>query len=303
MTPSWIVLFTNTLVACSGIDEGADTAVFDSGPVSYPSSFDTGKYRASGLVVVEETEGFDLDGDGEVDNKLPTLLSLVDPFTKQDMSREGVNATIVEMLAEESLVLLLDAAQVRGELGIDLLLASRDEDSGVLSMDPSSFDADGNPNSRFSGAFLDETLFETGAASAELPFPVVAGEPPVQIPLRDALLHGELLATWDTGAVADTGAWVPVAGTGSMGGALPVDGLIDQVVDKIVPPYEPDTGADPDFTYYDPAAYMNMERDEFMSWVTDVLNENMADLWLEDGSRAVSAALTWELTPATEWPE
>ena len=294
-----LILLSCSLVACSDGGTTADSGTTDSAAVTYPSSFTEAKYSAKSLTVLPETEGFDLDGDGEINNKLPTLLALVDPFTTEDMSLEGVNTTVSEMQAEGQLVLLLDALYQAGELRIDLLLSARNEDSGALEMDSSSYGADGTPSSRFTGAFEDATHFDVLAPTADLPFPVVAGDPPVQIPLVDAVIDGELFDL--TGGQPDTGDWT--AGLGVMVGALPVQGLVDQVVQKIVPPEEPVTGGEEDTLYYNSDDYLGMSRDDFMVWVTDLLNENVADLWLEDDSRAVSAALSWEVQLATEWPD
>ncbi|GEM_PF-2939627 len=294
-----LILLGSSLMACTDGGTAADTGATDTGPATYPSAFAEAKYSAKSLIVLPEDEGFDLDGDGVVNNKLPTLLALVDPFTTDDMSRDGVNDTVAEMQAEGQLVLLLDALHDKGVLQVDLLLAARDADSDALVMDPSSYGEDGTPNSRFVGAFEDQTQFAVLAPTADLPFPVVAGEAPVQIPLLDAVIDGEFHDL--EAGIPDTGNWT--AGFGVMVGALPVQGLIDQVVEKIVPPEEPVTGGEPDTVYYDPDSYLGMSRDDFMVWVTDLLNENVADLWMDDGSRAVSAALAWEVQLAPEWPE
>ncbi len=299
MREVFFILFAGSLIGCSDENPVNDTSSADTGTVTYPSSFEAAKYSTKTLTVLPETEGHDLDGDGEVNNKLPVLLAMVDPFTSEDMTREGVNTTIVEMLAEDQLILLLDTLYANRVLTVDLLLANRNEDSAVLEMDPSSLGSDGTPNSRFTGKFTDETNFSVDTATAELPFPVVQGEPPVQIPLVNGVLAGEFYSL--SGGIPDTGHWT--AGFGVLVGSLPVQGLVDQVVEKIVPQEAPDTGADPEVTYYDSSSYLNMTRDEFMMWVTDLLNENLADLWLDDGSRALSAALAWEVELAQEWPE
>jgi hypothetical protein len=252
------------------------------------------KYSTKTLTVLPDTEGYDLDGDGEIDNELPKLLALVDQFTDEDMSLEGVNTTIAELQADGKLILLLDALYSGGDLSVDLLLASLDADTGVLTMDPSSYDDQGDPNSHFAGSFLDETAFSATTSAANLPFPVVSGEPPVQIPIVDATISGDFYSL-----DSEDGS----AGLGVIVGALPVQGLVDQVVQKIVPIEEPAIDPDPEVTYYDSAAYLDMTRNEFMSWVTDLLNQNMADLYLEDGSRAVSAALSWQVEIAVEWPD
>ncbi len=294
-----LILLSSSLFACSDGGTTADSGTTDTAPATYPSTFTEAKYSAKSLSVLPETEGIDLDGDGVINNKLPTLLALVDPFTTEDMSLEGVNTTVSEMQAEGQLVMLLDSLYDAGELRIDLLLSARDEDTGALVMDSSSYADDGTPNSRFTGVFEDTTHFLVLAPTADLPFPVVAGDPPVQVPLIDAVIDGELYDLSE--GRPDTGDWT--AGLGLMVGALPVQGLVDQVVQNIVPPEEPVTGGEEGTSYFDSDDYLGMTRDDFMVWVTDLLNENVADLWMDDGTRAVSAALSWEVQLAEEWPD
>ena len=67
-----------------------------------------------------------------------------------------------------------------------------------------------------------------------------------------------------------------------------MDALVDDVIEEIVP-----TGVD-----YDEEVY-NMPRDEFIAWVRETGNgENVSDIVLEDGSRAISAALRFESLPS-----
>ncbi len=273
-------MFAVLLWSCSGsgvILLGGD----DTGERVPVSTFGSGHFTTTSLAVLDVTEGMDLDGDGEVDNQAPALLALLDPFAEDDMSLEGVNTRLEEMLEAEELLLLLDAQHVDPVLTIDLLLATRDEETDVLVLDPGSHDRYGDPTSHFVGWFSDEVTFETGADRAELPFPVARGGAPVPIPLADALLVGTMDAEAASGLVA---------------GALPVLDLVDQVVEPLVPEEGPAGG-------YDPDDFLGMSRPEFIDWVHRLLGENIADLWLEDGSPAISAGLSWEVTATDDWPK
>jgi hypothetical protein len=256
-----------------------DTATDTGEPL--PSTFESGRFQTTGLAILDRGQGLDLDGDGEIDNQAPDLLALLDPFTADDMSREGVNETLVQMLEAEELILLMDANYAQAHLTVDLLLARRDRETGELIADPSNYDDAGNPTSHFGGEFTDQTAFATDAATANLPFPVVRGEPPVLIPLAEALLSG---------------AMEELVASGVLAGGLPVQGLIDQVVDPLIPQEGPNGD-------YDPANFLNMSREEFLAWTLQLLEENVADLWLQDGSRAISVGLSWQVVATQEWPE
>jgi len=257
----------------SGVVEDTDDSAE---PVSYPSSYESGKYRAESLVIVEDLEGGgDVDGDGDTENKLPQVLVLVDIATTQDLGADDINATLEADIDDGTIVVLSELAYAEGSLTQDILLGSLDESEAIV-VDPMSYDDAGVPNSRLSGIFQDETTYRTKADRILLPFPIQADEPPFLVPLEMVVIEG---------TVTDETV------TGFMYGAVPVDDLIDDIVDPITP-----TGDD-----YDPADFQDMERDEFLQYLRELGNdENVSDIELSDGRRAVSAALTFEAN-AADW--
>ncbi len=269
-----IILLT---VACTADSvRGGDSIVdgpTDTGPESYPSAYISGKYRANTLSIVEDAEqGGDVNGDGTIDNKLPAVLALVDAFVEQPLKAEDINATLAEDMGDGTIIVLSEVAYAEGELTLSIVLGLQDEE-GELSVDPESLDG-GQPRSSFAGIFLDESGYRIGSERVELPFPIVADEPPVPVPLEQVTLEGE---------VTDQ------ALTGLMYGAIPVDDMVDQVLDVITP-----TGED-----YDPEKYLDKDREEFLEFIRDFANQDsVSDIELADGRRAVSAALRFEATPA-----
>jgi hypothetical protein len=175
-------------------------------------------------------------------------------------------------MGDGSLIVLSEVAYLEGELTLSIVLGLEDEE-GVLSVDPDSLE-DGQPRSSFAGIFLDEANYRIGSDRVELPFPIVEDEPPVPVPLEQVKLEGSV-----TDEALD----------GLMYGAIPVDDMVDQVLDVITP-----TGED-----YDPEQYLDKDRDEFLEFIRDFANQDsVSDIELEDGRRAVSAALRFEATPA-----
>ena len=83
------------LLACSIEDENPGSPSDDSaGNGGYQSDFSTGKYRLNAFTILGPEEGGrDWDDDGQVDNNLPSLLSLFGNFLQGwDFSKEGLNA-------------------------------------------------------------------------------------------------------------------------------------------------------------------------------------------------------------------
>lgn len=262
------------LLACTAeepvdSETGADTS--DTGPPSYPSSYEDGKYRATSFQLVEDD---DLNDDDVVDNKLPAVLQVAAFATGQPLKVDELNAQLAEEIASGGILLLVDAQHIQGELTVDLLLGVEDE-LGGLSVDPASYD-NGVPTSHMTGVFTSETDAWLQADAILLPVPFLEDEPAVPVPVED------VTSTW---TLTDTGA------QGLVLGALPVDAFVDTVLQELVP-----TGEE-----YDPADYLDKERDEFLEYIRELANDpGVSDIELPDGRRAVSAALTVEASPS-DW--
>jgi hypothetical protein len=265
------------LAACSksGTDAPDSQDTGHTGDVVYPSHYEAGKYRATSVSLLPTGEGLDLTGDGEIDNVLPAKLPLINAFTSDDLSFEGMNTSLAESVANDTLIVLMEAAYAQGLLSYDVLLGATDATDG-LTVDPVSLNSDGSPTARFQGEFTDESTIRTTAEEAGVPFQFMPTTPPVLIPMVMARLEGQL----------DNGQTVTI-----LGGAIPVEAFVTEVVDPLLPPEEE----------YDPAEFNGLERDELLQQVRDIANmPTVSDIELESGERAFSAALAFQ-AEAISW--
>lgn len=117
---------------------------------------------------------------------------------------------------------------------------------------------------------MDSSSIQTTASNAGVPFQFMPDTPPVLIPMKMARLDGSL----------DNTTTVAI-----LGGAIPVEAFVTEVVDPLLPPLED----------YDPANFNGLERDELLQQVRDIANmPSVSDIELEGGERAFSAALRFE---------
>ncbi|MCB9742285.1 MAG: hypothetical protein H6741_25590 [Alphaproteobacteria bacterium] len=272
------------LLACGEKDGPADdTAPADTGggeEVVALSDYSAGQYRVDALVIVEDqADGEDVDGDGEVENKLPGALIIAALLVDDGLRVDNLNGTLAQQLADGEVVLLEELDHVDAVLTFDVLLGAVDE-AGALSVDPASY-VDGEPQSRALGAFSSQTAFTVTADRVLLPFPLLPEDPDdpeasrlVDIPLEWVTIAGEA----DAGVVA-----------GRLAGAIPIEDFINDVVERLVP-----TGED-----YDAEAY-GMSREELFELVWDTTNQpGFADIELPDGRLAVSAVLEFSAAEAS----
>ncbi len=250
-------------------EDTGETDDTDTEPVEPPSDYESGTYRVSSMELLNTGDGFDLTGDGEVNNKLPAVLTLLDLAVEDDMSRDGLNATIAAALESGDLVQLIEGNYADLTLHYDLLLGAVDE-HGALSLDTEqSYDADGVPYSRFEGAFIDQEAVELGPNDVQIPVAFYPDEPAIMIPV------------WQTVA---TGSLTAEATTCTMGGAIPVDLLMIQVVEPLIPE----------------EGYGDQTKEELLEDIEQLLSsESVADIELADGERGISAALVFEAAPAS----
>ena len=272
------------LLGCSGdkdksgagsADDTGSTSADDTGSHDeVVSSFNSGQYRAYYFQILPdlddggEPQGLDLNDDGTVDNKLPSVLPAVVAISGNDtLSIDGLNLSISDAMAADELIMLLEAVHKGGDLRLDVLLGSIDEDDS-LGVDDASYGADGIPQARLEGVFSSEKRFKVTSDRIEIPVIFDPTVPPVLLPLAMARVEGTLEDD---------------ASQGTLGGAIPIEDLVTQVLEPLLPPEGE----------YDPADYAGMERDELLDTVRTLGNENMADIELEDGTMAISAALIY----------
>jgi hypothetical protein len=197
------------------------------------------------------------------------VLTLLDLAVEDDMSRDGLNATIAAALESGELVQLIEGSYSELTLHYDLLLGSVDE-HGALSLDTEqSYDEDGAPYSRFEGVFLDQETIELGPNDVQIPVAFYPDEPAIMIPV------------WQTVA---TGALDADGTTCTMGGAIPVELLMIQVVEPLIPE----------------EGYGDQTKEELLADIEQLLSsESVSDIELEGGARGISAALAFEAAPAS----
>ncbi len=259
---------------CACDDEKADSAVppgdsVEAEDTAPPTNFESGSYRIVLMEIEDSKVGYDLDGDGEIDNELPDVLMVLNmAVADEDLSREGLNATIAESVANDELVLLAEASYGALTLTYDLLLGVAAKD-GSLSVDEEQSYEGGEPKSRFTGSFSDETTISLSADSAQIPVTFYVGEPALEIPLEQALAEGSLDS-------AQTAAL--------LGGAIPVDLLMEQVVTPMIARTAKD----------------KEEKADLVELAETVLsNKNYADIDLGGGRRGISAALSYSAEAAS----
>lgn len=261
------------MIACKGddtndTDQSKDTGDTGEEVEEWPSDYSQGQYRLSSFVLLSQEEGDDLDDDGEPDNKLPNALTLADAFISDDISPEGLNEQVALAIEEDDLVILLAALYAEGVLSTDVLAGVVDGDTGELSVDvEASYDEQNQPLSHLEGVFSDQTHFSTGPGSIQVPVTFYPDEPPLPVPLEQAVIYGSLEADASDGRIV---------------GIIPADGLIDQVIDPLIP----------EEGYGD---YTKEELMELISGIKD--NEFVVDQELPNGERGVSAAFSYAAGP------
>ncbi len=233
-------------------------------PDAPPSDFQSGKYLLAAMEILPEEEGFDLDGDGEIDNKLPVVLSLLDFAVDDDMSREGINQMLADSIDSGDIVELFQASYADLELEYDLLVGYLDDDDDPQLDEEQSYDGDGEPYSRYHGIFLDQTNIALGPDDVAIPATFYPDEPAMMLPVAESVVEGTL----------------DDDGTGGMlGGAIPVERLIDDVIEPLIP----EEGA------------AGMSKKELLETIGDVLyDEEVSDIELATGERAISMAVSYD---------
>lgn len=283
-----LVALCGLVVGCNGSSDetGPDTAQLDTSPEpvpGYPSSFTSGKFRVSSLVLLDEEEGIDFDGDGTLDNNLPNALVPVDILMGSgvDMSREGFNATLADAIAQNLLNMLLNANHANLILEVDVLGGTTE--TGILTVDPISLDVNGEPASTFEGHFESERKFTGGPDNVVIPITFFADSDPVMARATRAHIWG----TMDDAAV-----------DGIIAGVVPARNLIDDVIEPTIPEAGFDTNGDGE---------PDVSKEAIMETVEGLAdNENIADIELPNGERGVSAAfqfVAFQTTFGTPWEE
>jgi hypothetical protein len=270
VTRWWLILgFSAASFACGATSP--DTDEDSDGPVVYPSTFTTGKFRATSLTLLPAEQGLDQDGDGTVDNNLPFALTTADSVVRDlDLSPTGIQAQIDTSIADNDLNLLVSADYLQGLFTLAVLSGSWDETTGTYTADAAGFGSDGKPLSLLDGTFLDQTAFEAGSDQVLVPLTFIAGEPPALVPVRRA--------RW-------TGSATPDSVDGMLTGVLPAVPLAEDVLAPLIP--EEGVG--------------NLTKEQLLGALRTFAGlETIADIDLGNGERGVSCALQVS-APSQPW--
>ena len=252
------------LLGCSIKDEnpGNPSTGDDSGRGGYASDFSTGQYRLTAFTILGDGEGRDWDGDGEVDNELPSVLENFGLFLQGfDLSKDGLNLIAAQAIDDDELVILVDATYDDKTLTLDFLSGLVDGDGSL------SVDADA-PVSHVIGTFTGETAYTAGPGSMILSIPVDAVGTLAPFPLEEVRMDGDLGAISLDGTVA---------------GIVPVGPFVKGVLPVFIPAGGFDIDGDGKIGNGESQA-------DLIALVTQIL-DTTADVVTQDGEPGISAAI------------
>ena len=265
-----IALALAALTACAGDDTATTPTTGTTGttgttattPLTYSSAFMAGQYSIDTFTLLASTaEGKDMNGDGVADNSLPGTLMLLDTMVDQDLSVDGFNLQVSEAFASGEAVTLADALFADGVLSIEMLTGLTDG-----SVDPASYDSNGDAISLLLGGFSGEEAFSTTSDLLLLSFPFLPKTAPLPLAFE--------MVTFD-GDINEAGM------SGTLYGVIPTERLIDEVITPLVPK----------------KGVEGMTYEEVMELVVSILGyPTVSDVTLADGSVGISAAFTYTAT-------
>ncbi len=268
------------LTATGCASDGKDTSSGETGttpgttdtdvPEPYDVEYEGQQFKVSVFSSYGEPEdGIDLDGDDEPDNNTPNALVLVDAFVPdQDLSVAGLNATVAQAIADETLILLMETSYTDSVLTYDVLTGLGDGAGGYSPADES-YDDGGVPFARLEGYFTAGDAFYATADRVLVGITFFPDSPPFPMPIEWVTLEGSL----DGDSV-----------NASLYGAIPIDDLRDLLILPLLEEAYPDPK--------DRAFYLDL--------VDGALElETVADIDLGGGRRGVSCAFSFTAGPAT----
>jgi hypothetical protein len=268
-----IALAIAALTACAGAEETATTTTgttttsgtTQTTPATFSSAFISGQYSIDSFSLLPTTaDGMDLNGDGVPDNSLPGTLMLLDTMVDQDLSVDGFNTQVGEAFASGEAITLADALFEEGLLSIQMLTGMND--GSGLSVDPASYDSNGDSISLLLGGFTDEEAFATTSDMILLSFPFLPKTAPLPLVFEMVSFDGD---------INEAGM------SGTLYGVIPTDRLIEEVITPLVPK----------------KGVEGMTYEEVMGLVVSILGyPTVSDVTFEDGRVGISAAFTYTAT-------
>lgn len=198
-----------------------DTGETDTGGDAFTVAFTSGRYKVDVLEILDPNEGLDLWGGPQPDNKIAALLALVSdqlPELPGDFGVDSINENIAELLDEERAIVLMEARHVGGQMFIDIVQGERGEDLSIHAL-PEFYDIRGLAVQQIKGPFTAADAFYTGPDLITIPIQFYANEPALQITAEQAYVEGTASAGFLDGTI---------------GGALPVDLIMDDIVAPLI---------------------------------------------------------------------
>ncbi len=243
----------------------------------FPSTYSDGKYKVSSLSINAESDGIDVNGDGTPENNLPNALKLIDlAMPDFDLSRENLNAILADTILSGDLIYLIQAKHYQGELIMDWYPGEADF-NGAVSPAARGYDSSGYPISRLRGDFSDERAFKVGPGEMTISMLLLPPPQPfVDLPFELAHVQGTIWANECEGII---------------GGAIPADILVEDIIEPLIPEEGVDTDGD---------GVINLSKEAIMTTVRNLAaNEGVSDVDLGDGRRGVSSAMQFTALPTT----
>jgi hypothetical protein len=197
----------------SDSDTSTDTA---SDLLPFPSSFPGGQFRVTKLQLSTES---DTDGDGIIDNNLANMFMTMDLLiSSEDLSTETFNLRLQENLGLWRTNVLIEAENDNGVIEFKLYQGINDGNFN-LSIAPESLDENGEALINLAGAFTTEQGFNAGPGTISLPVVIFEDDDPLPVSMEQTIFDGVLNSEQSAGV---------------MTGALPIDELIEKVIEPII---------------------------------------------------------------------
>jgi hypothetical protein len=210
--------------------ETGDTGETDGGG-DFVVTFDQGRYRVDALEIVAGVDkGVDLDGDGDIDNVIGTLLQNLGNYPSLNISLDFVNDNIAYALEGKQTIVLMEAVHPGAhDARLDVVVGQYDVIADTYSGDPASYDANHEPKQRLTGKFESETVFGTTTGVLSLPISFDASEPVITVSGQQ--VHTRVTIGRDGDEI-----------DGFLAGAFPVKTVMDDIVAPLVQTLADNTG-------------------------------------------------------------
>lgn len=191
-------------------------------------TFTSEKWRATELAISQKGNGIDLDGDGDIDNKVGELFEQIGPLLSNafpgSYSLAAINANVAYALASDAVIVLMRGHYDESTRAFTLAVHDGEEsDTGAkIQAKPSTYDTAGKPVQVLNGKFTSLTEVSTGPDALSLPIQFDPNEPIITVRADKLLARGEITPTKISGFLA---------------GAIPVSVILDEIAYPLIDSY------------------------------------------------------------------